>query len=64
MGTNGQYAIRVDQPTDIIWLFEDDARIPTKWRAPTADISKSAEYWKKKGNGRVGKGKFFEAIEM
>ncbi|KAN0105814.1 hypothetical protein V8E51_008690 [Hyaloscypha variabilis] len=26
VGTNGQYAIRVDHPTDIIWLSEDDPR--------------------------------------
>jgi hypothetical protein len=29
VSAGGQYTIRVDQPTDIIWLSEDDPRIPT-----------------------------------
>ena len=64
VGTNGQYAVRVDQPTDIVWLPEDDSRVPTKWRVPSASNPNSAEYWKKKGNDMVGKAKYFEAIEM
>lgn len=64
VGTNGQYAVRVDQPTDIIWLSEDDPRVPKKWRTKSASVLKPAEYWKKKGNDLVGAGKFFDAIEM
>jgi len=48
VGTNGQYAVRVDQPTDIIWLSEDDPRIPTKWRAPGADVPETGETGRRK----------------
>lgn len=64
MGTNGQYAIRVDHPTDIIWLFEDDPRIPENWRSKSFKETKPAEYWKKQGNDLVNVGKFYDAIEM
>ena len=64
VGTNGQYAVRVDQPTDIIWLSEDDPRVPTKWRTASTSAQNTAEYWKKKGNNLVSAGKFFDAIEM
>ncbi|TVY93518.1 Histone-lysine N-methyltransferase [Lachnellula willkommii] len=64
VGTNGQYAVRVDQPTDIIWLSEDDPRVPKKWRTTSASAPKTAEYWKKKGNDLVGVGNFFDAIEL
>ncbi|TVY47808.1 SET and MYND domain-containing protein [Lachnellula occidentalis] len=64
VGTNGQYAVRVDQPTDIIWLSEDDPRVPTNWRSTSASAPKTTEYWKKKGNDLIGAGRFFEAIEM
>ncbi|KAE8442535.1 hypothetical protein EG329_003250 [Mollisiaceae sp. DMI_Dod_QoI] len=64
LGTGGQYVIRVDQPTDIVWVSEDDSRIPTKWRVANVSIQQSAVHWKKKGNDLVTKGKFFDAIEM
>lgn len=62
VGTNGKYVIRVDQPTDIVWLPEDDSRIPSKWRK-TGD-PKTAEQWKTLGNEMVGKGDFYQAVEM
>jgi len=43
VGTNGQYAIRVDHPTDIIWLSEDDPRVPEKWRSNNAELTKPAD---------------------
>ena len=64
VGTNGQYAVRVDHPTDITWLSEDDPRIPEKWRVKGVGDTKPADYWKKKGNDFVSAGKFYDAIEM
>lgn len=64
VATSGSYLIRVDHPTDIVWLSEDDPRAPVLWRTSTAITSKCADYWKKKGNDLVGTGKFYEAIEM
>lgn len=64
VATSGEYLIRVDQPTDILWLSDDGSRIPAKWRKSNTNQQKPAEYWKKLGNDLVGKGGFFEAIEM
>ncbi|CAG8958015.1 hypothetical protein HYFRA_00000358 [Hymenoscyphus fraxineus] len=64
VATGGGYLIRVDQPTDIVWLADDDSRIPEKWRKPNVSNQQSADYWKKRGNELVGKDNFFEAIEM
>ncbi|KAL2066486.1 hypothetical protein VTL71DRAFT_2557 [Oculimacula yallundae] len=64
LGTNGQYAVRVDQPTDIVWLADDDSRIPTEWKVLPDASSASAEYWKRKGNEFVGKSKYYDAIEI
>ncbi|CAG8983418.1 hypothetical protein HYALB_00000586 [Hymenoscyphus albidus] len=64
VATSGGYLIRVDQPTDIAWLADDDSRIPEKWRKPDVSIQQSADYWKKRGNELIGKENFFEAIEM
>jgi hypothetical protein len=60
----GSYVTQVDHPTDILWLPEDDARVPLKWRPADGKVLKSAEYWKKQGNDLMGKYNFFEAIEM
>lgn len=62
--TDGRYEIRIDHPTDIIWLSRDDIRVPAPWRVRDTIVSESAEYWRKKGNDQVGKGDYFEAIEM
>ncbi|EKD16905.1 uncharacterized protein L3040_001187 [Drepanopeziza brunnea f. sp. 'multigermtubi'] len=60
----GGYCIRVDHPTDIVWLAEDDARIPEKWRVKAAKMPKSAEHWKMKGNEMFGEASYYEAIDM
>ncbi|KAI9055046.1 hypothetical protein LZ554_000012 [Drepanopeziza brunnea f. sp. 'monogermtubi'] len=60
----GEYCIRVDHPTDIVWLAEDDARIPKKWRVKAAKIPKSAEHWRKKGKEMVEEANYYEAIDM
>ncbi|KAF4633568.1 hypothetical protein G7Y89_g4550 [Cudoniella acicularis] len=64
VGANGQYFIRVDHPTDIVWLFGDNSRVPTKWRTSHANDPKSAESWKKRGDELMAKRNFFEAIAM
>jgi hypothetical protein len=64
VGANGQYAIRVDHPTDIIWLSEGDPKAPEKWRTKAFGEAKPAEYWKENGKDLVNTGKFYGAIEM
>ena len=58
----GGYGIRIDHPTDVIWLADDDERIPQQWRSKVASNAKSAEQWKTEGNGLIELGKYPEAI--
>jgi hypothetical protein len=64
VGVGGSYMLRVDHPSDIIWLLEDDPQIPSKWRSSNPSLSKSADDWKKQGNAFVGKARFYDAIDM
>ncbi|CZT13036.1 related to TPR domain protein [Rhynchosporium graminicola] len=60
---DGGYGIRVDHPTDIIWLANDDPRIPSAWKMCEKDNMKSVEEWKQEGNIHVNEGRFREAIQ-
>ncbi|KAL2073601.1 hypothetical protein VTL71DRAFT_10927 [Oculimacula yallundae] len=60
---DGGYGIRVDHPTDIIWLANDDPRVPLAWKSSQKDVGKSGEEWKQEGNGHVNEGRFREAIK-
>lgn len=60
----GRYILRVDHPTNIFWLSEDDDRIPMDWRSADADDFDSAEIWNKKAVVFRSKKDFFNAIDM
>lgn len=53
-GTDYLYSIRVDHFSDIVWLDDDDHRIPPKWKGlePLAELTVSprgpGEYWRGK----------------
>lgn len=78
MSTSGQYMIRVDHPTDIIWLPEDDVRVPKEWRCPflgvrpagpttpigNLSLTMGAAMLKDFGNQFYGQGKFVEAVDL
>lgn len=57
----GGYGIRVDHPTDVVWLADDDESIPQQWRSKAVTKAKSAEQCATEGNGLVGLGKYHEA---
>lgn len=59
IGTNGQYEIRVDHCTDIVWLSDDDSRIPEKWKRPGLDDPNSAV---ERGTDLRKKGDLLQAI--
>jgi hypothetical protein len=50
--------------TDIIWLSDNDSRIPDKWRSKYFAQTKPAEHWKQKVNDPVNAGRIHESIEM
>lgn len=60
----GGYGIKVDHPTDIVFLSGDDLMIPDAWRLESEECEKTADEWKQEGNALTGAGKHREAIEM
>ncbi len=58
---DGGYGLRVDHPTDIVWLSSDDPNVPQAWRACKDD--KTADEWKQQGNTMVKTGDFRESIK-
>lgn len=60
---DGGYGLRVDHPTDIVWLSNDDPRIPSAWSERGTNVGKTVEDWKQEGNVHISEGKFREAIK-
>jgi hypothetical protein len=49
---DGEYGLRVDHASDIVWV-EEDKRIPLQWRLRIGDLDKSADDWKLEGNEKM-----------
>ena len=47
---DGEYGIRVDHVSDILWIDQDDDRIPLGWRARISEIDRTAKDLKEEGN--------------
>ncbi|KAM0319433.1 hypothetical protein ACHAPQ_010341 [Fusarium lateritium] len=47
---DGPYSLRVDHPSDIIWLDENDERIPEKWKNIKIRIPNSSQGHREQGN--------------
>ena len=60
---DGDYGLRVDHPSDVIWLSLDDERIPLGWRARISELEKTAEVLKDEGNLALKAGKLNNAAE-
>jgi len=51
VSADGNYTIRVDHLSDIVFLPEFDERVPLAWRSRTsAADAKSPSFWKERGN--------------
>jgi hypothetical protein len=50
---DGPYSLRVDHPSDIIWLDENDQQIPEKWRNIRNRIPNSSQGHREQGNACV-----------
>ena len=57
------YGLRADHPSDVVFLSEDDERIPGSWRGASPEQSGAALAWKTKGNNHFGKSAYRPAIE-
>ncbi|KAF1959181.1 hypothetical protein CC80DRAFT_467564 [Byssothecium circinans] len=59
---SGEYGLRVDHLSDVIYVGRDDPRIPKAWRSSLLTADRSAESLRLKGNSAVGKGNYWQAI--
>lgn len=60
---SGDYSLRVDHLSDIIFLGNDDSRTPQLWRPRLFELGRSADSLKLEGNAFVGKGDYWRAID-
>lgn len=60
---DGNYGLRVDHLSDVMWLSPDDEKIPRGWRARISEVEKTAETLKEEGNLALKAGKLDVAIE-
>lgn len=61
--TDGSYSLRVDHVSDIIYLQDDDERIPRKWRKRSWSPQDSQQL-RMQGNSAVQEGNWAEAENM
>ncbi|KAL9597818.1 MAG: hypothetical protein Q9219_004895 [cf. Caloplaca sp. 3 TL-2023] len=61
---DGDYGLRVDHVSDVIWLSPDDERIPLDWQAGITEVNKTAVILKEEGNLALKHGKLREAAEL
>ena len=63
IASDGNYALRVDHVSDLVWLREEDDRVPECWRPQIIELDKSAGDWKQEGNTDFEAGNFHDAVE-
>ncbi|KAI9878412.1 MAG: hypothetical protein M1830_000932 [Pleopsidium flavum] len=60
---DGEYGMRIDHVSDLIWLSETDERVPMQWRPRISQLDKTADEWRCDGNAAMKAEKFFDAIK-
>lgn len=60
---DGEYGIRVDHVTDIVWLAQDDNGIPLGWQARISQVEKTAKGLKEEGNAALKARNLHVAVE-
>lgn len=61
--SDGEYGVRIDHVTDIVWLTQDDDRIPLSWQARVSEVDKTAKELKEEGNAALKARKLHKAVE-
>ena len=51
--SSGDYGLRVDHVTDIVWLAQDDDRVPLGWAPRNSEVDKTAKELKDEGNAAL-----------
>ncbi|KAF5661804.1 TPR domain-containing protein, partial [Fusarium heterosporum] len=62
--TDGSYSLRVDHPSDIIWLDGADDRIPSHWTPSMVISDENSTDIRKKGNDAVKAKKWAKALRL
>lgn len=62
--TDGSYSLRVDHPSDIIWLNAEDERIPQKWRPKFVELNQDSKRIREQGNDAVKNENWSEALKL
>jgi len=60
---SGDYSLRVDHLSDIVFLANDDTKTPASWRPRQREMRRTAESLKLEGNTLIGKERYWRAIE-
>ncbi|GAB1213361.1 hypothetical protein ATERTT37_002510 [Aspergillus terreus] len=60
---DGDYGIRVDHVSDVMFLPECDDRIPLPWRTRIAHDDGSPSFWKERGNVLFNQGNYRGALQ-
>ncbi|CAI6336317.1 unnamed protein product [Periconia digitata] len=61
---SGEYGLRIDHLSDIIFVDQTNSMIPTAWRTGGNILETSAESLKLSGHKAVRRGKYWESITM
>lgn len=59
---DGEYGVRVDHVSDLVHIDDSHKLCPQKWRKINSAVNRSADTWKQKGNGAMGKKQHWQAI--
>lgn len=62
--TDGSYSLRVDHPSDIIWLSATDDRVPLHWQPKIVELNQDSKRIREKGNKAVEGEKWAEALRL
>lgn len=62
--SDGDYGLRVDHLSDVLFLDEGDAKIPMSWRPRNTNVTSSAASFKAEGNLAIGKRLYWGAITL
>ncbi len=61
--SDGNYGLRVDHLSDVLFLAENDERIPSGWQREPAEQNRTALAWKTEGNSHFKRSAYRSAIE-
>ncbi|KAK2765676.1 hypothetical protein FQN54_008532 [Arachnomyces sp. PD_36] len=61
--SDGDYGLRVDHLSDVVFIPEYDSRVPLHWRQQGIEEKRTADDWKTRGNGFFNEAGYHFAVE-